>query len=80
MSIGSKMKKKKKKKETPIEVVKTGFARSGKMVLDALGPLGQTSDLHTHEYPCYVIALSRLQKMDRLEPHDDLLAKGMRTC
>ena len=75
MPIGSK--RKQQKKESPIEIVKHGLARSGKMVLDALGPLGQTSDLHTHEYPCYVIALSRLQNMDRLEPHDDLLAKGM---
>eukprot|EP00964_Phaeocystis_antarctica_P065147 scaffold39258_cov67-Phaeocystis_antarctica.AAC.6 len=74
MTIGS---KRKKKKEPPIEIVKKGLARSGTMVLDALGPLRQTSDLHTHEYPCYVIALSRLQKMDQLEPHDDLLAKGM---
>ena len=74
MTIGS---KRKKKKEPPIEIVKKGLARSGTMVLDALGPLRQTSDLHTHEYPCYVIALSRLQNMDQLEPHDDLLAKGM---
>ena len=75
MTIGSN--KKQNKKAPPLEIVKQGLARSGKMVLDALGPLRQTSDLHTHEYPCYVIALSRLQNMDRLEPHDDLLAKGM---
>ena len=75
MPIGSN--KKQKKKDPPIEIVKKGLARSGKMVLDALGPLGQTSDLHTHEYPCYVIALSKLLKMDKLESHDDLLDKGM---
>ena len=62
-----------KKKEPPIENLKKGLARSGKIVLDALGPLVQTSDLHTHQYPCYVIALSKLLKMDKLEPHDDLL-------
>lgn len=73
MIIDSK-KKKKKKKEPPLEMVKQGLVRSGTVILDTLGP---TSDLHTHEYPCYVIALSRLQSMDRLEPHDDLLAKGM---
>ena len=67
----------KKKKEPPIENLKKGLARSGKIVLDALGPLGQTSDLHTHQYPCYVIALSKLLKMDKLESHDDLLDKGM---
>ena len=66
-----------KKKEPPIENLKKGLARSGKIVLDALGPLGQTSDLHTNQYPCYVIALSKLLKMDKLEPHDDLLDKGM---
>jgi hypothetical protein len=75
MVIGAK--KKKKKKEPMIENLKKGLARSGKMVLDALGPLGQTSDLHTHQYPCYVIALSKLLKMDKLESHDDLLHKGM---
>ena len=75
MPIGSN--KKQKKKEPPIEIVKKGLARSGKMVLDALGPLRQTSDLHTHEYPCYVIALSKLLKMDKLESHDDLFDKGM---
>ena len=74
VTIGS---KRRKKKEPPIEIVKNGLARSGAMVLDALGPLRQTSDLHTQEYPCYVIALSRLQNMDWLESHDDLLAKGM---
>ena len=74
MVIGT---KKKKKKEPPIENLKKGLARSGKIVLDALGPLGQTSDLHTHEYPCYVIALSKLLKMDKLESHDDLFDKGM---
>ena len=68
---------KKKKKEAPIENLKKGLARSGKIVLDALGPLGQTSDLHTNQYPCYVIALSKLLKMDKLESHDDLLDKGM---
>ena len=77
MVIGT---KKKKKKEPPIENLKKGLARSGKIVLDALGPLGQTSDLHRHQYPCYVIALNKLLKMDKLEPHDDLLDKGMPAC
>ena len=49
MIIDSK-KKKKKKKEPPLEMVKQGLVRSGTVILDTLGP---TSDLHTHEYPCY---------------------------
>ena len=68
--------KKKRRKDPPMQLVRTGLTRSGKIVLDALGPL-RPSDLHTHEYPCYVIALSRLQKMDQVEAHDDLLNKGM---
>jgi hypothetical protein len=41
--------------------------------VDAVKP--SNTELHEALYPCYVIALSKLQKMDTLQKHEDLLAR-----
>ena len=42
-----------------------------RQLLDAVRPAN--SELHEALYPCYVIALSKLQKMEALVEHEDLL-------
>ena len=67
LTIGKKM-----KKQTSLQKVQAGLAKGASNVYEALKP--ETSMLHESLYPCYVIALSRLQKLDELQKHEDLLA------
>ena len=66
LTIGKKM-----KKQTSLQKVQAGLAKGATNVYEALKP--ETSMLHESLYPCYVIALSRLQKLDELQKQADRL-------
>ena len=67
LTIGRKL-----KRQNSLQKVQAGLAKGASNVYEALKP--ETSMLHESLYPCYVIALSRLQKLDELQKHEDLLA------
>ena len=51
--------------------------QAGQKVVKALKPQSVLGPGYESRYPCYVISLSRLAKLDRLRPHEELLEAGL---
>ena len=62
-------------KHRPPRSKKVQLQQAGKKVVKALAP--RSLQGYEARYPCYVISLTQLAKLDRLRPHEELLQAGV---